>query len=203
MRYTYAFLAIFLLLFIFQTKESTIKPLNPQESILAFGDSLTYGYNAKPDESYPAVLSRLSGYNVINAGIPAETSNDGLKRLPALLKNERIGLMILCFGGNDILQGLSMESLKSNLKTMISMAKQKGIEVLLISVPNLGIFGLSALDLYEEVADEEEIPLLSEVLSDILSQPALKSDQIHPNAKGYKIMGEKIYEKLEEEGFIK
>ncbi|MBA1419735.1 MAG: hypothetical protein FAF03_02455 [Epsilonproteobacteria bacterium] len=111
--------------------------------------------------------------------------------------------MILFFGGNDIMQGLPVESLKTNLKTMIHMAKDKQIDVLLISVPNLSLFGLSPLDLYEEVADEEGVPLLSGMLADILEQPSLKSDQIHPNALGYKIIGEKIYEKLKEEGWIK
>jgi len=203
MKYLFGTLATVLILFALSQKESNIQPLNPQDSILAFGDSLTYGYNAQPNASYPFILSHLSGHKMINAGIPAESSHDGLRRLPELLEDESIKLMILFFGGNDIMQGLSMENLKSNLKMMIHMAKEKNIEVLLISVPNLSLFGLSPLDLYEEVAEEENIPLLSGMLADILSNPSLKSDQVHPNALGYKIMGEKIYEKLKEEGWLK
>jgi lysophospholipase L1-like esterase len=202
MKYLLGVLATVLILFALSQKESTIQQLNPQDSILAFGDSLTYGYNAKSDESYPTLLSHLSGHKVINAGIPAESSHDGLKRLPKLLEDNSIKLMILFFGGNDIMQGLSMENLKSNLKTMIQMTKEKNIKVLLISVPNLSLFGLSPLELYEEVADEEDVPLLSGMLADIISKPSLKSDQIHPNDTGYKIMAEKIYEKLLQEGFI-
>ncbi len=198
MKFIAVFLLIAIVLFSISTKESTIQPLNPQDSILAFGDSLTYGYNANPNESYPVILSHLSGHKVINAGNPAETSHDGLRRLPKLLEDDSIKLMILFFGGNDIMQGLSIQSLKSNLKTMIHMAKEKGIEVLLISVPNLSLFGFSPLALYEEIAEEENIPLLLGMLADIISKPSLKSDQIHPNAKGYKIMAEKIYEKLKE-----
>jgi len=202
MKFLPFFLIVIIIFFAFTNKESTIQPLNPQDTILAFGDSLTYGYNAKADESYPTLLSRLSGHKVINAGIPAESSYDGLKRLPKLLEDDNIKLMILFFGGNDIMQGLSMERLKSNLKTMIQMAKERHIEVLLISVPNLSLFGLSPLELYKEVADEEDVPLLSGMLADIISKPSLKSDQIHPNDTGYKIMAEKIYEKLLQEGFI-
>jgi lysophospholipase L1-like esterase len=110
--------------------------------------------------------------------------------------------MILCFGGNDIMQKRSMSSLKQNLKTMIQMAKAKNIEVLLISVPNITLFGLSPLELYEEVAEEENIPLLSGVLANILSQPSLKSDRVHPNALGYKEMADKIYESLKENGWV-
>lgn len=85
---------------------------------------------------------------------------------------------------------------------MIIMAKRRGIAVLLVSVPNLGLFGLSALPLYEEVASETGVPLLSGMLTEILSQPTLKSDQIHPNAAGYRKMAEKIYAKLQKELWI-
>ena len=203
MKFLPVFLIVAIIIFSLLHKESNIQPLKQNDTILAFGDSLTYGYNAQPNESYPFILSHLSGHKVINAGIPAESSHDGLRRLPKLLEDDSIKLMILFFGGNDIMQGLSMERLKSNLKTMIQMAKEKNIDVLLISVPNLSLFGLSPLALYEEVAEEENVPLLSGMLADIISQPSLKSDQIHPNALGYKVMAEKIYEKLKEVGFIK
>ncbi len=203
MKYLLIMIAIVIILFSFTQKESNIKALKPQDTILAFGDSLTYGYNAKPTESYPAILKHLTGYKIINEGILGDTSADGVKRLDPLLEDKNIKLMILFFGGNDIIQGVSISELKSNLKTMIKRAKQKQIQVLLISVPNLSLFGLSALDLYDEVAKEEDVPLLSGMLAEILEQPSLKSDQVHPNALGYKLMAEKIYEKLKEEGFIK
>lgn len=202
MKYILVTLAIILILFSFTKKDSTIQALHPQNTILAFGDSLTYGYNAKPAESYPAILSAMTGLNVINAGIPAETSKDGLKRLAKHLEDPSVKLMILCFGGNDMMQQISMDVLKNNLQTMIQMAKEKGIDVLLISVPNLTLFGLSPLSLYEEVADEENVPLISGLLADILSEPSLKSDQIHPNALGYRQMAEKIYENLKENDWI-
>ena len=202
MKYILIAIAITLMLFTFSKKEYPIQALKPQDTILAFGDSLTYGYNAKISESYPNILALLSAHKVINAGINGETSSEGLRRLPAYLQDKSIKLIILCFGGNDIMQRLSMHSLKSNLRTMIQLAKEKNIQVLLISVPNLNLFGLSPLSPYEEIAEEENIPLLSGLLAEVLSQPSLKSDQIHPNALGYKMMGEKIYEKLKEEGFI-
>ena len=203
MKYIIIIIVITLIYFSLIKKEDTIYPINTQETILAFGDSLTYGYNAPLTQSYPAILIKLTGLKIINAGIPAESSKDGARRLPQLLSNSSIKLMILCFGGNDILQGVSIANLKSNLKTMIQMAKEKNINVLLISVPNLSLFGLSPLALYEEVADEENVPLLSGMLADIISNQSLKSDQIHPNALGYKQMAEKIYESLKDNELIK
>lgn len=198
MKYIIITIAIILIFLTLVKKDSNIQALTSQNSILAFGDSLTYGYSAKFNESYPVVLGNLTGLNVINAGINGETSSQGLRRLSTLLENKSIKLMILCFGGNDIIQRLPMDKLKKNLKTMIHMAKEKNIQVLLVSVPNFSLFGLSPLTLYDEVADEENIVLASGILADILSQPSLKSDQIHPNALGYKQMAEKIYESLKE-----
>lgn len=203
MKYLLSAVAIILILFSLNSKEMPMQTLDQNDSILAFGDSLTYGYNAKANESYPAVLSRLLGYTVINEGVLGDTSHEGLRRIAPLLEERNIKLMILLLGGNDIMQGLSMEDLKSNLKTMIQMAKKKQINVLLISMPKLSIFGLSPLELYEKVAEEEDVPLLSGMMSNILEQPLLKSDQIHPNAKGYTMMAKMIYEKLKEEGWLK
>lgn len=203
MKYLIILIITLLVLFSFTQKETPIKSLHPQETILAFGDSLTYGYSAEISESYPTVLSSLTGLNVINAGINGETSSQGLRRLSTLLENKSITLMILCFGGNDIIQRLPLDNLKKNLKTMIKMAKEKNIQVLLVSVPNFSLFGLSPLKLYNEVANEENIVLASGILADILSKPSLKSDQIHPNVFGYKEMAKKIYEKIQENSLLR
>jgi len=203
MKYIIFFITIFIILLTFTQKGTPIRALTSQDSILAFGDSLTYGYNAKANESYPVVLSHLLGRTVINAGISGERSDEALIRLPSILENAHIKLILLCLGANDILQRKPLSDIKTNLKQMIKMAKAKGMDVLLISVPNLTLFGLSPLELYEEVAEEENVPLLSGMLADILEQPALKSDQVHPNALGYKMMAEKIYEKLKKEGWVK
>jgi len=202
MKYVIVAMIVILALLSLNKKEKNTVKLAPNNTILAMGDSITYGFGAGPNESYPVQLSKLTGLHVINAGVNGETSVEGLRRLPKLLEDPSVKLMILCFGGNDILQRSSMDALKQNLKTMIQMAKKKQIDVLLISVPNVSLFGLSPLDLYEEVAEEENSPLLSGTLADILSKPSLKNDQIHPNAAGYRKMAEKIYETLQKEGWL-
>ncbi len=179
-----------------------VSALQPGDSILAFGDSITYGYGAKPGESYPAVLASMTGLRVINAGINGETSGEGLARLPKLLGDDSIRLMILCSGGNDILQRRSREELKSNLERMIALAKAKGIDVVLIGVPEFGIFGLSSLPLYKEVAREENVAYMPSLLPDILGDRSLKTDYVHPNAAGYRTMAEKIFERLRETGYL-
>jgi lysophospholipase L1-like esterase len=200
----YIIISVIIILAFFELNKSEIETvkLTQNDSILAMGDSLTYGFGADPKYSYPKRLSTLTNLNVINTGINGDTSQDGLRRLPSLLNDSSIKLMILCFGGNDILQKKSMVDLKDNLKKMITLAKAKNIDVLLISVPNISLFGLSSLELYEEVAEEENVHLISGLLADVLSQASLKSDQIHPNAQGYKVMSEKIFEALKEYGWV-
>jgi lysophospholipase L1-like esterase len=203
MKYIIVAVFVVLILLTLPNKSTKMNTLLPHNTILALGDSLTYGHGANHNESYPALLASLSGHKVINAGLNGETSDEGLQRLPKLLEDKSIKLMILCFGGNDILRKKSMASLKQNLKTMIQLAKAKNIDVLLISVPDISLFGLSSLELYEEVAEEEEVPLVSGILAEILGNPTLKSDQIHPNTLGYKLMADKIYESLRENGWVK
>ena len=203
MKYIIVAVIIVLALLNFKTEERDHMTLTQQDSILAFGDSLTYGFGASPDESYPVQLSKLTGLKVINAGVNAETSEEGLQRLAPFLENPSVKLMILFFGGNDIMQKRSMQSLKANLTNMIQMAKAKNIDVLLVALPNFSLFGISDLDLYKEVSDEEDIPLLSKMYANIITEPSLKSDQIHPNAQGYSVMAEKIFESLNKHGWIK
>lgn len=170
-------------------RQPKIGRLAPGDVILAFGDSLTYGTGAPRDQSYPTQLERSLNYRVVNAGIPGEVSAAGLSRLPGLIEQFQPDLIIICHGGNDFLRRNSPEEVKQNLRQMVSLARGRGIDVILVSVPQLGLL-LSPAPLYAEVAEEFSIPLEKEALTDILSEPALKSDRIHPNARGYGRMAE-------------
>ena len=104
-------------------KGPQIAPLDKDAIILAFGDSLTYGTGAKPDQSYPAQLEGLIKRKIINAGVPGEISSKGLLRLPHLLESHQPDLVILCHGANDILRKMNLEITKSN-KTFFNLYKQ-------------------------------------------------------------------------------
>ncbi len=174
-----------------------ISRLEPGAVILAFGDSLTYGTGAPREQSYPAQLERSLNYRVVNAGVPGEVSAVGLTRLPELIAEHRPALVIICHGGNDFLHRNSPDQVKENLRQMVSLAKGSGIDVVLVSVPQLGLL-LSPAPLYAEVAKEFSIPLEAEAVTDILSEPSLKSDRIHPNAEGYRIMAQAFARLIEQ-----
>jgi len=118
-KYVIVVILIILIFITLPKQTSTHTVLSSNDTILAFGDSLTYGYGVSHDKSYPAILSSLTGHKVINAGNNGDTSSEGLRRLPKLLEDSSIKLMILCFGGNDIIKRQSVKTLKSNLIKMI------------------------------------------------------------------------------------
>ena len=184
------------------SQEPTLAPLGPDATILAFGNSLTRGTGAEEHESYPAVLERLSGRRVVNAGVPGELSARGLLRLPRVLERVDPDLLILCHGGNDILRNRDPERTAENLEAMIRMAQERGIEVLLVGVPERSLVFHSTADLYTDVAAATGVPLENGIIADIIGDPALKSDPIHPNAAGYRRLAQAIHERLQEAGAL-
>lgn len=193
-------------LFIFLTacgdSEKIFTPLAKDAVILAFGDSLTYGVGTTKKTNYPAILEKLSHHRVINAGFSGEISSVGLKRLPKLLDKYKPELLILIHGGNDILKKISHQKTAENLRQMITEAKQRNIKVVMLGVPSFGLFLLTSAEFYQQVATSENIPINIEVLADILSSSELKSDQVHPNTKGYQMMAEAIYKLLQHSGAL-
>lgn len=200
------FLKSILLLILFLLSSCTPSPrlsqLSPDTKVLAFGDSITYGTGAAEGESYPAVLQGILSRTVINAGIPGETTAEGLSRLPSVIDEHRPALMILCLGGNDFLLKLDEGEAKKNLREMVKLAKEKGVDVLLIGVPRLGL-SLAVSEIYGDIAEEFNIPYEGKILRSILSKGNLKADYIHPNTQGYRKMGEAIAELLRKSGAVR
>lgn len=178
-----------------------LTPLSVDATIVAFGDSLTYGTGAKSSESYPEVLRNLTDLKVINSGVPGNKTLDGLNRVDAMLTKHSPDLVLLCLGGNDFLRKRHSEETKRNLIEIIQRIQQNHSEVVLIAVPEIGIF-LSDSGIYEEVARETNVPLMQDVLSDLLSDNQLKSDTIHLNKLGYQKLAESIHQFLHDRGAL-
>ena len=170
--------------------------------LLTFGDSLTFGTGAGSGESYPEQLARLTGRTVINAGIPGELAGDGLERLGRELDTHAPQLLILCHGGNDLLRKRDPLSIQESLERMVELSRARGIPVLLLGVPRPALFGLESAKLYYTLTDRMQIPLEADVIPEVLSQPALKSDQIHPNAEGYRRVAEAVFQLLQRSGAL-
>jgi len=181
------------------------KPVLPRLSagdvVLAFGDSLTFGTGAAEDESYPAVLAKLIGRNVVREGVPGELTAQGLERLPAALDRHKPKILLLCLGGNDMLRKVDDERITANLREMVKIAKSRGVAVVLLGVPRPALFGGPA-KLYGELAKELGLVYEGEVINDVLRSPGLKADPIHPNAQGYRKIAEAVAALLRKAGAL-
>ncbi len=177
-------------------------PLTSTAVLLAYGDSLTYGTGADQANSYPAVLARLIGRKVINAGVPGEISADALKRLAPTLDLHQPALLLLTHGGNDLLRHLDLADLENNLSAMVEMAQAQGIDVLLVGVPRFKLLFLQPADLYDRVAAKYGLVYLRDTLPELEGDTAMKSDAIHLNAAGYRAWADAVYLLLQEAGAL-
>lgn len=175
--------------------------LAPDDVVLAFGDSLTAGVGAGPGQAYPAQLARLIGRTVVNAGVPGETTAAGLARLPGQLDAHRPRLLLLCLGGNDLLRRLPATETAANLRAMVRLARDRGVAVVLVGVPELRLLG-GAPDFYAEIAEEYGLAYEDDIFNEVLRDRRLKSDPIHANAEGYRRVAERLAELLREAGAV-
>jgi acyl-CoA thioesterase I len=194
---------IYILLFLANgcSDDAVLPRLSSDAVILAFGDSLTHGNGARPEESYPAVLEKLSGRQVINAGISGEETAAGLERLPGLLAEHQPQLMILCHGGNDFLRKNDPGKMEANVRAMINLARSEGIPVVLLGVPKPGLF-LSSAEVYNKIAESSDVVFIEDLIADVLGDRSLKSDTVHPNKDGYRVMAENIHAVLGRAGAL-
>ena len=172
-------------------------------TVVALGDSLTYGYGASQETSYPTVLAELTKWTVINAGINGDTSADVLARVEDIVK-QTPDLVLLGVGGNDVLQRIPPDTTRANINATVDRLKSANIDVVLIAEPYFStsaLFGKASDNpLYKDIASAQEIPLYSGGWSAILSDDTLKSDRIHANAAGYRQFAQGLHDYLKEEG---
>lgn len=160
-------------------------------NIIAFGDSLTAGYGAQAGEDYPTRLASIVGTPILNAGVSGDTTDSALARLDAdvLARDPRV--VIVGLGGNDFLRSAPIATTEANLRMIIGKIKTAGAMVVLLGYrfPSLTV---NYEKMYERVAKDEQCLLVPNLLRGIETNPQLKSDEIHPNARGYQLLAERV-----------
>jgi len=180
--------------------------LPADSTVVALGDSLTYGYGATPKTAYPAILSEFNGWNVINAGVNGDTSADVLARTKDVVAQQP-DLVLLGVGGNDVLRRIQPATTTANITATINKFKAADIPVVLIAQPHFSasaLFGKASDNpIYEDIAESEAVPLYSNGWSKVLSDDELKSDKIHANAAGYRHFTIGLHEYLRDKGWTR
>ena len=167
---------------------------SPGRTIVCLGDSITSGVGAAPAQPYPGLLAEKLGVEVINAGVPGDTSEDGLARLGEVLALDP-WLVIVELGGNDILRQVSPARSEAALRRILDrLLAARVVPVLVeIEVPFRGGYA----EVFERIEEDYDIPVVEDTLGEILLDASLKADPLHPNAEGQRILAEAIAEVVE------
>jgi len=160
-------------------------------NVIAFGDSLTAGYGASAGEDYPSRLSSLIGVQVVNAGVSRDTTEVALARIDNDVLSHDPRIVIVGLGGNDFLRSVEISTTETNLRTIIRKIHAAGAMVILLGF-NFPSLSANYEKMYERVAGKEGCLLVPRILRGIITDSSLKSDEIHPNGRGYQIMAERV-----------
>jgi len=181
--------------------QSPAKAPAPREKlILAFGDSLTAGYQLKPGQSFPAQLEaelRKEGraVRVHNAGVSGDTTAQGKARLPWVLSSlkQKPDLAIVALGANDMLRGQPPATAKANLDAILTELDKRGIPVIvagMLAAPNLGpAYAKDYNAIFPALAKKHNAALYPFFTNGVTAQPRyLLADGMHPNPAGVGVM---------------
>ena len=182
-------------------------PVPRQSVVLVLGDSISAGYGLPREQSWVAQVAPLTGWQWVNGGVSGDTTQQGRARLPALLEEHRPAVVVIELGGNDMLRRLPVAETVKSLDGMIADIRAAGARPVLMAIPAPSVAGaafgsLSDADIYGEIAKRQKIPLIDEVVSDVLSKSDWKLDQLHPNAAGHRELAARVADKLRRLGLL-
>jgi acyl-CoA thioesterase I len=161
-------------------------------NIVCFGDSITVGFGAPEEKDYPTALANMISMPVINAGLNGDISSEALKRLDTDVLEKEPLLVILEFGGNDFLMQIPLQETVSNMEEMIKRIHASGAMVAIADISTSIVMGQYGRE-YKALSRKYQTVFIPKVLEGIVTDPELKSDFIHPNAQGYKIIAHRVY----------
>lgn len=174
--------------------------------IALFGDSLMSGYGLDDQFHLSNVLEKnlqKKGYDVdvINASVSGDTTQGGLNRLNWLVENQKIDVVILCLGANDMLRGIQPSIIKKNLSTILELLIKNKKKILLAGMLSQGTFGKEYKDnfdnIYPELARKFKISFLPFLLDGVALNPEYNlTDGKHPNSKGVNLISKNLEKKL-------
>ena len=178
-------------------KKTTIKNVgNSNQSIVAFGDSLSYGYGAPKGQSYPDVLGKKISRPIVNMGRNGATAVSALPRLSEVLA-ESPYMVLIEFGGNDFMHGVPLSDTIFAIEKMVDGVQASGAVAVIVDTG--GYYGMNKYTkAYKKMAKEKGAVFVPGILNGIMGERGLMSDQIHPNAKGYEMVAGKVYQEIKD-----
>ena len=165
--------------------------------IVAFGDSLSAGYELPENEGFPKQLEaalKAKGFDVIveNSAVSGDTSSGGLERLDWSIA-EGTDLVVLELGANDALRGIDPALTRANIDQMIQRLKARNIKVVLagmLAPPNMGADYAEPFNaIYPDLSQQHQVALYPFFMDGVITKSDLKlNDGLHPNSKGVAVI---------------
>jgi acyl-CoA thioesterase-1 len=179
-----------------------LRGATPERTLVCFGDSITAGYGLDTiSQSYPADLERLLAargyhYRVVNQGVSGNTTKDAVARVNSIVALHP-DVVLVEFGGNDGLRGLSMEITKKNLDSVLGTLQAAHIRILLVGItlpPNYGADYIQKFNaVFRDAAAKYHLPLMPMLYAGVYTVPGtIQGDGIHPTAKGSQLIAEHL-----------
>ncbi|HEV7324731.1 MAG TPA: arylesterase [Bosea sp. (in: a-proteobacteria)] len=178
------------------------KPLK----LVAFGDSLTAGYNLPASAAFPTVLEKMLrdkgiSVEIANAGVSGDTSQGGLERVDWSVPDGTDGV-ILELGANDALRGVDPALTETSLDAIVTGLKARGIPVLLAGMyapRSNGPDYVARFDaIYPKLAEKHGLILYPFFLDGIAGDRVLNQpDMLHPKAEGVRVIAQRILPTVE------
>jgi len=190
-------LAVCLVFFMTGKRKAEIKNLdNAGQNIVIFGDSLSYGYGAPRGKSYPDLLAKKTNRSIINLGRNGETAIGAVRRIEETLE-ENPYMVLIEFGGNDFMRGENFDQTVQAVSDMVDKVQAAGAVAVVVDTG--GYYGMKKYSkAYKKIAEEKGAVFVEGILDGVFGKKDLMSDQIHPNAQGYEMIAEKIYQEIKD-----
>lgn len=194
--FPWAVLLLFVAFILFAGGVKHPLPYRSDIRIIAFGDSITYGYGVPPDKNYVSLLSKNLGLKIENAGMIGDTTATALLRMDRDILQKNPDIVILFLGGNDFLQGVPPFAMAENLKNIVKKLQQHNIKIVLVGISYefLNNYEREYGNIARETKTDGYAP---NALGSIVLRPDLMTDRVHPNEKGHEIIASRIKPVLE------
>jgi acyl-CoA thioesterase-1 len=161
--------------------------------VVAFGDSLTAGYQLPASAAFPvqlelALKAKGIAADIVNAGVSGDTASGGLARLDWSVP-AGTDAVILELGANDMLRGIDPKVTRAAIDGILRRLNERGTVVLLcgmLSPPNMGPDYAAAFDaVFPDLAKSYDVALYPFFLDGVAAERTLNQpDGLHPTAAG-------------------
>ena len=177
--------------------------------VMFVGTSLTAALGLDPSLGYPArVQAKIDSaglpFEVVNAGVSGEVSEQARDRVAKWLVKQPFAVMVLETGANDMLRGMSLRALRSNVQAIVDTVRRarpdaRIVVAGMVAAPNLGEpYAREFNAVYTDVARGDSVALIPFLLNGVAGNPDLNlGDGIHPNERGQRVVAQNVWRVLE------